>query len=116
MILPAKPDEGKWASMTLTAQMANLGSEVGRTSKWISKGKEQMAESAFIRALDLFDLTIKYARLGLDNRNEALKELCYSRELFTKAYLEKNIHELQLLDKYFYHFSVANNRLKTIQQ
>lgn len=64
MELPVKPDETRWASMSFMDQMANIGSEVGRTAKWISKGKQSMAEGAFIRALDLFDLTIKYARLG----------------------------------------------------
>ncbi len=108
MELPVKPDETRWASMSFMDQMANIGSEVGRTAKWISKGKPSMAEGAFIRALDLFDLTIKYARLGKAGRESALLELCRSRELFTGAYLEKDCDTLNWLDSYFGHFATSS--------
>lgn len=37
-------DENRWASMSLAEQMANIGSEVGRSAKWLSKGKMTMAD------------------------------------------------------------------------
>ena len=107
MTLPSIPDESRWASMPLAVQMANLGSEVGRTSKWLAKGKENMAFSAFIRALDLFDLTIKYGRKGTDGEAELLKELCRGRDLFTESFMDKDMETLEWLDRYFLCFSKA---------
>ena len=46
-------DLERWREMPLTEQMANIGSEVGRTRKWTEKGNPSMAESAFLRALAL---------------------------------------------------------------
>ena len=43
-------DQDRWCSMTFVEQMANIGSEVGRTGKWIMKGKPQLAMGAFYRA------------------------------------------------------------------
>ena len=40
-------NEEKWSTMPFVEQMANIGSEVGRTSKWVQKNKPNMAESAF---------------------------------------------------------------------
>lgn len=60
--LLAKPDKDKWAAMDFITQMANIGSEVGRTLKWKQKRNSTLAKNAFIRALDLFDLTIETGR------------------------------------------------------
>ena len=107
MDLPAKPDETRWAAMSLMEQMANIGSEVGRTCKWMSKGKPQMAMGAYIRGLDLIDLTIKYGRLGASGRDALLKELCRSRDIFTDAFTTGNIEDLKWLDRYFSFFAYA---------
>lgn len=106
MTFPAVPDESKWASMPFAAQMGNLGSEVGRTAKWLAKGKDNMALGAYIRALDLFDLTIKYGRKDSAGREEALKELCRSRDMFTESYASRNIEGLEWLDRYFSFFAI----------
>lgn len=45
-------DIERWREMPLIEQMANIGSEVGRTRKWAEKGNTRMAESAYLRALD----------------------------------------------------------------
>lgn len=108
--LPAMPDAERWASLSLIEMMANIGSEVGRSAKWTAKGKTDLAEGAFIRALDLFDLTIRYARLGHAGRSEALTELCRSRDLFTEAFLDKDSGALYSLDRYFSHFAMAQRR------
>lgn len=107
MTFPSVPDESRWASMPLTAQMANLGSEVGRTANWLAKGKESMAFSAYIRALDLFDLTIRHGRKGEDGQAELLKELCRGRDLFIESYLDRDMETLKWLDHYFLCFSKA---------
>ena len=104
------PDIERWSRMSLREQMANIGSEVGRSAKWISKDKPQMAEGAFLRALDLIDLTIKTSRSGLDSRPALLKELCRCRELYCGAYLSCDIDNLNYLDRYFGQFAKALRR------
>ena len=42
---------------SLVDQLANVGSEVGRIIKWRDRNPE-LSEKAFIRALELMDLTI----------------------------------------------------------
>lgn len=96
--------------MPFIEQMANIGSEVGRTSKWVQKNKPNMAEGAFIRALDLIDLTITYGRLDSPLRSSMLKELCRIRESFCGAYESSDISTLEWLDKYFATFAFAQRR------
>ena len=105
--LPARPDEERWAMMSFNGQMANIGSEVGRTAKWIAKGKLELAEGAFIRALDLYDLTIQHGRKDQKGRFPMLRELCLNRCEFAEAYLNKDTKSLTGIEKYFSHFAVA---------
>ena len=105
--LPELPDSNRWANLSLSEQMANIGSEVGRTRKWILLGKTDLADSAFIRALDLFDLTIKYGRSANENRGAMLKELCRCREVFAFAVTTSDKETLEFLDRYFYFFAIA---------
>ncbi len=93
--------EGRWAQMTFSRQMANVGSEVSRTKNWLIKGNEQQAERAFERCLELLYLTIKFA-----NRPSIYREICHFKELFCKAYLEKNINELLYFDRYCMQFAM----------
>ena len=103
-------NEDRWGAMSLIEQMANIGSEVGRTRKWMEKGKLQMAEGAFERGLDLLDATIKLGRGNLDSRSGLLKELCRARELFASSFLENDIESLAYLDRYFGQFATALRR------
>lgn len=96
--------------MPLIEQMANIGSEVGRTRTWMEKGKPQMAERAFDRGLDLLDATIKLGRCNLDSRPCLLKELCRARELFASSFLENDLESLAYLDRYFGQFAIAFRR------
>jgi len=98
-------DEQRWASLTLAEQMANIGSEVGRSGKWLARGKSVQAESAFLRALDLIDLTIKYGRSGSPGRSCLLKELCRARDCYTESFLSGDEAALSFLDKYFGSFA-----------
>ena len=107
MIPGNKLDAERWASISLMEQMANIGSEVGRTYKWLLKGKTELAEKAFCRSLDIIDLTIKYGRLNQPGRGEFLKELCRLREYFCEAYINNDIHTLELLDKDLGHYASA---------
>lgn len=103
-------DIERWSEMPLVEQMANIGSEVGRTRKWTEKGNALMAESAFLRALDLIDATIRTGRYGLDSRGALLKEICRARDLFTESYLSSDCQTLSYLDKYFGQYALAARR------
>lgn len=48
----------RWRSLTLTEQLGNIGSEVGRAINARELGKEARLAAAVERALDLFDLTL----------------------------------------------------------
>lgn len=109
--LPKKPDAARWAEMPLMEQMANIYSEVGRTSKWKQKGNAQLAMQAFIRALDLIDLTIAVGRKGADTppagRSSMLRELLRSRDLFCEEFLSDDPEAIKPSEKYFSHFARA---------
>jgi hypothetical protein len=112
--LPKKPDAARWAEMPLMEQMANIYSEVGRTSKWKQKGNAQLAMQAFIRALDLIDLTIAVGRKGADTppagRSSMLRELLRSRDLFCEEFLSDDPEAIKPSEKYFSHFALAAAR------
>jgi len=93
---------GKWATMSLCEQMANIGSECSRLVKWLTKNNSALAESTFYRLLELIDLTIKQKI-----RSSALKEICRLRENICASYLERNIDDLAGLNTYFFHFAIA---------
>ena len=109
--LPKRPDATRWAGMPVMEQMANIYSEVGRTSKWKQKGNAQLATQAFIRALDLIDLTIAVGRKGPDtsaaDRSPMLRELLRSRDLFCEEFLSEDPAALKPSEKYFSHFARA---------
>ncbi len=67
--------EGRWKELSFFEQMANIGSEVERTIIWRDKNSKY-SETAFLRALELLDLTIDDEK----NKNR-LKELCRLREV-----------------------------------
>lgn len=93
---------GRWAQMSLAEQMANVGSEVSRSLNWQKKGKKDLAERSFHRALELMDMTIapvkEYSRL---------KELFRVRETLVDFFCGKNqFGSSELLwRKYFDHFA-----------
>lgn len=95
---------GRWNELSLVEQMANIGSEVGRTIKWKNKGDEKLSSSALDRALELADLTID------DPKNiDRLKEITRMREVLVDYFLCDNIYGSSdiNLEKYFYAFGYA---------
>lgn len=105
--LPARPDKNKWATMDFISQMANIGSEVGRTLKWKQKGNTTLAQNAFIRALDLFDLTIETGRANESStsRDSMLREVLMARDQFCEEYLSENNNAIAPSDRYFSQFA-----------
>ena len=99
---------GKWFTLPLMEQLGNIGSEVSRAA--MAKGKdEQRFENAFLRALELFDLTLEDTRW-----NGRQREIARARELFCAAAVgESEYHtSLEDLDRYFLPFAIAARRGK----
>ncbi len=103
-------DLNRWAAMPLMEQMANIGSEVGRTRKWLGKDKPQLAEGAFCRGLEMVDATIKSGRSNMASRSCLLMELCRARDLFSDSFLKRDYVSLGYLEKYFGQFASAIRR------
>ena len=100
-------ENGRWAQLTFPQQMANIGSETSRVYRALEAGKESRAESAFARFQELIDLTIKYGRTDASPmlRSAMLEELCRFRELYCKAFLERNLTDLAAFNRYLDHFA-----------
>ncbi|TSC78520.1 MAG: hypothetical protein G01um101433_185 [Parcubacteria group bacterium Gr01-1014_33] len=94
---------GKWHTLSLIEQMANIGSEVSRAKEWQEKN-EKYFENAITRAFELLDLTIQDARW-----RTRLKELTRAREILADATLGGKEYKSSLedLERYFYHFALA---------
>ena len=95
----------RWASLSLAEQMANIGSEVGRSAKWLTKNKPDLAEGAFNRATELMDLTLDYGRQVSPGRDALLKELGMARLYYTESYQRRDQDSLSYLEKYFCQFA-----------
>lgn len=94
---------GRWQSLSLMEQLANVGSDVARASRWQGKDPRR-CEQAFLRALELLDLSV------MDDRwRGRRKELLRARELLCDAMLGGAVYgsDLASLDRYFFHFAVA---------
>jgi hypothetical protein len=99
---------GRWLTFSLAAQLANVGSEVGRAQRWQAENPER-AERAFTRALELLDLTITDPRwTGLRRR-----ELARIRELLCDAWLggDEFGADLASFERFFLAFAVYARKL-----
>jgi len=94
---------GRWQTLPLVEQLANIGSDVARAHRWQQKDP-QLCEQAFVRALELLDLTI-----GDPRWTGRRKELTRVRELLCDAMLGGIEYgsDFADLDRYFYPFAVA---------
>jgi len=76
---------GRWKEMSLMEQLANIGSEVERASKWRAKNNAEYCRQAFERSLELIDLTLEnggsFARL---------KEIARMREAVVDYFAGQN--------------------------
>lgn len=98
----------RWFTMTLAEQLGNIGSEVGRATKWQGKD-EKSFWGAVGRAMELFDLT------QMDKRWKGRRlEIDRAREVFADAVLGGHEYKSQLLDleRYFMRFAyLARSRV-----
>jgi len=95
---------GRWFELSLVEQLANVGSEVHRTTSWKNKSDLEYSQKAFERALELLDLTIA------DKKNiERLKEIVRARECLVDYFMYDNIYGSsdEKWENYFYAFAYA---------
>jgi hypothetical protein len=76
---------GRWQSLSLVEQLANVGSEVERALNWHQKNMSDYSLLALDRALELLDLTINDPRRG-----RRLRELTRLREVLLDYFLGDN--------------------------
>ena len=95
---------GRWGQLSLAAQLANVGAEVGRILRWQGQD-ERLSTTAFERALELLDLTLAYPRW-----RGRLREIARAREMLCDAASGGHEHgaTLEDLDRYFLAFAVAD--------
>jgi hypothetical protein len=95
---------GRWATLSLAEQLANVGSEVDRAIAAQATGRTDRFERALGRVLELFDLTAADPRCRGHRRREILRareEVC--RIFFGGALPPAAVHSLQ---RYFLEFAV----------
>lgn len=94
---------GRWASLTLSQQLANIGSEVSRLVRARERGDTVAAERALERALELLDLTQARWR-----RAPRALELSRLRELICGIFLREREYEVSsnTLEAYFLPFAL----------
>lgn len=95
--------QGRWLAMTLAEQLGNVGSEYERVMKAKAAGNKPRAESAFIRFLELMDLTLADGRWKGARRREMAR------------LREQSIEELEKIDynpsaglsRYYMNFAIS---------
>jgi len=99
---------GRWQSLPLIEQLANVGSEVERAIKAHEGGRTERRDAAVNRGLELFDLTATDDRWKGARRREVLR----AREQFCSLFWgdDDRPSEAASLSKYFLHFAVAARR------
>ena len=99
---------GRWQTMSLPAQLANIGSEVERAIRAHRAANTPRFEGAFARALELFDLTATDPRWRGPRRREILR----ARELFCALFYAASpaVGDADFLSRYFLQFAVIARR------
>ncbi len=94
--------EGRWAQMSLSEQIANIGSEISRALNWRRKNNEKYCQKSVVRALELIYLTIDTVSV-----KSHLKELTRLREVLLDYFYGSNQFSSSevLWQKYFDHFN-----------
>lgn len=100
---------GKWKAFSLSDQMVNIGSEVGRALNWRKKGNTEYCLRAVSRALELLDLSLDCAESF-----PRLKELARLREAVVDFFYGSNqfVSSEVFWRKYFDHFNYAARKMQ----
>lgn len=94
----------RWHKLSLAEQMGNIGSEVHRAIKWRDRNAKGLFQSAFERAIELFDLTITDRRWWTGQ-----SELTRAREVFCDLFFGGNSYQTdpKTFQAYFDQFAAA---------
>ena len=102
---------GRWQTLSLMEQLANVGSEVARALRAAAAGRVERRDLALNRALELFDLTVADARWRGPRRREILRAREYTcRVLFDPT---PETGDAEFLERYFLQFAVAARQRTT---
>jgi hypothetical protein len=104
---------GRWNTLTLAEQLANVGSEVARAIQAGRAGRPERRDRAIDRALELFDLTAADERWRGPRRREVLRV----REEFCGLFVagESPPDTATSLERYFAQFGfVARGRQPSV--
>lgn len=96
---------GRWGTLSLVEQLANVGSEVDRAIRAHENGNIPRFSAALERALELFDLTAGDARQSGHRRREILR----AREEFCRLFFDEKVprDSARGLSRYFLAFATA---------
>lgn len=99
---------GRWSSLSLAEQLANVGSEVDRAIKAHEAGRRDRRDAAVDRGLELFDLTAADPRWRGARRREVLR----AREEFCALFWgeDQRASDPESLSRYFLPFALAARR------
>ena len=94
---------GRWWTLSLCEQFANVGSEVDRAIHASQEGRSERCAKAIDRALDLFDLTAQDERWRGHRRREILR----AREEFVRLFFGDfpDPAAAQATQRYFFAFA-----------
>lgn len=98
----------RWADLSLSEQLANVGSEVERSIRARQAGRADRFDHALTRALALFDLTAADDRWRGHRRREILR----AREEFCRLFFDDDAPagSADGLRRYFLAFAAAARR------
>lgn len=95
---------GRWRTLAIAEQLANVGSEVERAIRAHEAGRMPRFERALDRALELFDLTAADDRWRGPRRREVLR----AREEFCRLFFgDPPAGSARGLQEYFLRFATA---------
>jgi isopenicillin N synthase-like dioxygenase len=91
--------------------MANIGSEISRSIGWREKDNDEYAQKAFLRSLELFDLS-KNSKLTYSQ----YKELLRSREEWVEYFKGENKYNAtaESIMKYYNTLTIGNIITKSL--
>jgi hypothetical protein len=97
--------KGRWQKKSFLEQMANIGSEIYRAINWKEKNNKEYSEKAFVRSLELFDMS-KSSKLT----HTQLKELLRAREIWVDFFKYENIFNStgEGINNYFKYLTISS--------
>ena len=104
---------GRWGSLSLAEQLANVGSEVDRAIAAWAVHRSDRFDRALARALELFDLTVRDDRWRGHRRREILR----ARTEFCRLFFEVPVQAgaADTLSAYFLRFGMLARRRSVLR-